>query len=366
MSARTILIVGASGVVGRAALEHFAARTATDGGSEAAVFGASRRPPDTASGVHVPLDLTDADGTRAALRTLPPVTHLIYAALYEQPGLLAGWTDPEQMDTNRRMLLHCLDALADHPLEHVSLLQGTKAYGAHVRVMRVPGREREPRVEHANFYWLQEDLLRERADAGRFGFTIWRPPVIFGHALGAPMNVLAALGVYAAVCRETGTPFGFPGGVCGPIDGVDARLLARAFDWAMAAPAARNATFNVANGDILHWPDLWPALADACGVAPAAPEPRALARWLPEHEDAWDRLRDRHDLAAPDLARFVGDSLIYADMLMGHGRTTPPPCTQLSTIALRQAGFADCMDSEDMVRDWIAQLQAARVLPPRD
>lgn len=355
MPTRRILVAGASGVVGRAALEHFAV---TD-----EVHGLSRRPPDTDAGVHHALDLTDRDACLATLAALPPFTHVVYAALHEQPGLLAGWTDPEQMRTNRQMLLNCLDALSDHPLTHVSLLQGTKAYGAHVQRMRVPGREREPRVEHPNFYWLQEDLLRERAAARAFAFTIWRPPVIFGHALGAPMNVLTALGVYAAVCRETGEPFGFPGGACGPIDGVDARLLARAFDWATHAATARDATFNVANGDVLYWPDLWPALADAFGVPAAPPTPRTLTEWLPARADAWERIRSREGLQAPPLPQFVGDSLIYTDMLMGVGRTEPPASTQLSTIALRQAGFADCIDSEDMMREWIARLQAARVLP---
>src|SRR5262249_45437385 len=117
-------------------------------------------------------------------------------------------------------------------LVHVSLLQGTKAYGAHVRPMKVPGRERDARVSHENFYWLQEDFIRDLARTSRWSYTIWRPPLIVGHAIGAPMNVMSVLGVYAAVRRAEGKPFSWPGGVTGPIDAVDARLLARAFAWA--------------------------------------------------------------------------------------------------------------------------------------
>ncbi|HSG89084.1 MAG TPA: NAD-dependent epimerase/dehydratase family protein [Pseudomonadales bacterium] len=350
-----VLIAGASGVVGRAALQHFAGLADT--------HGLSRRPPDTDAGSHHRLDLTDPVATRQVLADLPPITHLVFAALYEQPGLLAGWVDPEQMETNRRMLANCLDGLGDHPLEHVSLLQGTKAYGAHVQRMRVPGREREPRVLHPNFYWLQEDLLKARAVEAGFAWTIWRPPVIIGHALGAPMNLLAALGAYATICAETGEPFGFPGGACGPIDVVDARLLARAFAWATQAPQARNATFNVTNGDVLHWPDLWPELAAAFGLPVVDATPRVLAEWLPARADAWDRVRARERLTVPDLPSFVGDSAIYTDMLFGQGRTTPPAATLLSTIAIRQAGFAECIDSADMMREWIEALQAARALP---
>ncbi|MEE4298732.1 MAG: NAD-dependent epimerase/dehydratase family protein [Pseudomonadales bacterium] len=352
---RTVLVAGASGVVGRAALERLAPIHRT--------FGLSPRRPDTDAGTHLAVDLTDAAATRSALADLPPVTHVVYAALYEKPGLLAGWLEADQMEINRAMLANCLDGLADHPVEHVSLLQGTKAYGAHVMRMRVPGREREPRVEHPNFYWLQEDLLRERAAARAFTFTLWRPPVIVGHALGAPMNVLAVLGAYAAITRETGEGFAFPGGACGPIDIVDARLLADAFAWALDARAARGATFNVTNGDVVHWPDLWPALAEALSVPAAAPEPRPLASWLAERAESWERIRSRDGLLAPELAAFTGDSPIYADMLFGYGRSAPPPPTFLSPIALRRAGFQGCIDSEDMFSDWISRLQQARLLP---
>ena len=60
-------------------------------------------------------------------------------------------------------------------LEHVTLLQGTKAYGGHVGPMVVPGRERAPRHPHENFYWRQEDLLRDMAGGDAFRWTILRP-----------------------------------------------------------------------------------------------------------------------------------------------------------------------------------------------
>ena len=351
------LIVGASGVVGRAALAHFA--------QEGVAIGASRRPPAGLEAPHVAVDLSDAAAARALITELPAIDRVVFAALYEKPGLLAGWVEADQMETNRTLLAHCLDALAGHPIRHISLLQGTKASGAHVQRMRVPGREREPRVPHPNFYWLQEDLLRARAEERGFAYTIWRPPVIVGHALGAPMNVLAALAAYATIAQETGEGFAFPGGACSPIDAIDTRLLAAALAWAPGADAARNATFNVSNGDVLYWPDLWPALAHAFGIEAASPEPRALAEWLPARAGVWQEVCAREGLRAPSLEDFLGDSAIYADMLFGHGRDLPPPSTLLSTIALRKAGFSECVDSEDMFQDWIEQLRRARIIPAR-
>jgi hypothetical protein len=36
----------------------------------------------------------------------------------------------------------------------------------------------------------------------------------------------------------------------------------------------------------------------------------------------------------------------------------------VSTIKLRQAGFQDCIDTQDMLRKWFKRFQDARLLPP--
>jgi hypothetical protein len=279
------------------------------------------------------------------------------------------------MATNLAMLQNLLTPLLTSAkgLRHISLLQGAKAYGAHVGGMKVPGREREPRVEHPNFYWLQEDWLRARRATASWVLTIWRPPLIVGHAFGAPMNLLAVIGVYGALAQAQSRAFCWPGGPGRPLDVVDARLLASAFAWAagvdgIPAVASQDQTFNIANGDVFVAPDLWPRLARCFGLELGPAEPQLLQQTLPVQAEIWSELVRRHDLCAPGLMEFVGDSLIYADMFFGSGRraeqTKPLPSSLLSTIKLRQAGFAECMDTEDMFVDWLAQLQRARILPP--
>ena len=163
MTRKTVLVAGATGLVGYAALKHFAADP------DARVIALSRRTPPGFSGRHVSLDLTDPAACRAAAADLRDVTHLVYAALFELPGLVEGWRNDEQIVTNDRMLRNLLDCLmqAAPDLRHVTLLQGTKAYGVHVRPLRVPAREgRSEMHEQPNFYWAQEDYLRA-AQAGR-------------------------------------------------------------------------------------------------------------------------------------------------------------------------------------------------------
>ena len=170
----TILIAGASGVVGMAATEYFASLP------DWQVMALSRRPVSLPDGVvHVPVDLCDLTACESAAANLTGVTHVLFAALYELPELVAGWRDPRQMAVNEAMLKNLLDALTPKAkgLRHITILQGTKAYGGHVEPAPVPAKERWPRHWHENFYWLQEDLLRTRQPESSWTFSILRPQI---------------------------------------------------------------------------------------------------------------------------------------------------------------------------------------------
>lgn len=365
MERKTVLIAGATGVVGHAALEHFATRP------DWRVVAVSRRQPELPAGFdgeHLALDLDDTAACRAALAGRNDVSHVVYAALYEKPGLVRGWREADQMQRNLGMLRNLLEPLTgnDGAIRHVSLLQGTKAYGVHLHPVAVPARESSPRDPHENFYWLQEDWLRARAERAGFGFTIWRPQLVFGGQFGVAMNLIPVIGACATICRELGLPMPYPGGPSNILEATDARLLARAFAWAAEAPTALGATFNVTNGDVFVWRHVWPAICDALGVACGVDEPRQIARWLPAQEALWDRAVARHGLRPIRLPQLLGESHHYADFCFGyHAREAPPPVI-VSTIKLREAGFGACIDTERMFREWFGVLQARGVLPHRD
>jgi nucleoside-diphosphate-sugar epimerase len=362
MSTGRVVVFGASGVIGKAAARHFAA-TGWD------TIGVSRRDPGVAGVAHVALDLHDGEACRPALGGIPGVTHVVYAAMQEAPGLVEGWRDEELMTTNLAMLRHALDPILDDrrsSLAHVSLLQGSKAYGVHLEPVPVPLRETTPRHPHSNFYFLQEDHLRERQRGAGWALTILRPQVVYGDALGNPMNLIPAIGAYGAICRDRGRPLSFPGGAPHVSEAVDADLLAEVLAWAAVAPAARNETFNVANGDTFVWHYVWPAIADALGVDVGQPVPSRLAVEMRSEEERWAAVVDRYALRSPrSLRAFAGDSFAYADLLFGHGIDTPRLPTLTSTIKLRQAGFSGCRDTEEMFRRWLRRLQDDRLLPPR-
>jgi hypothetical protein len=62
------------------------------------------------------------------------------------------------------------------------------------------------------------------------------------------------------------------------------------------------------------------------------------------------------------MTDFVGGSWQYADMLFGASDRRALPAL-LSTVKLRQAGFAECIDTEDMFREWFQIFRERRLLP---
>ncbi|WP_422034100.1 NAD-dependent epimerase/dehydratase family protein [Reyranella sp.] len=362
MTRKKILVAGATGLVGHAALKHFAAVQGCD------VVAVSRRKPGETYGARwLPLDLTDSAACEALAPEFAGVTHLVYAALYERPGLVAGWQEEEQIRTNDLMLRNLMTPLerASSGLRHVALLQGTKAYGVHVHPLAVPARENRSEMhEQPNFYWNQERFLRERQQGKGWHWSILRPVLIVGDSVGSAMNVIPALGAYAAFMRKAGkTQLDYPGGVGRVARAVDADLLARAIAWSGEAAAARNEIFNVTNGDVFVWPNVWPAVADALGFEAGDHVPLALDREIRPREAEWAEICAEQGLKSGTLQEFVGLSFEYADYTMGYGRTEPGPAALVSTIKLMQAGFTEVMDTEAMFRKCFAQMQEKGLLP---
>lgn len=353
-----VLIAGALGVVGRAAMERFAAR------DDMNVVGVARRRADFApNGTWISADLRDRDATREALSMHRDVTHVVYAALNEQPDLVRGWRDAGNASLNTTMLKNTLDALADAPLEHVALMQGTKAYGVHTgRPMRVPAREDDAVRDHTNFYFDQQDLLDGYASRKGFGWTAFRPQIVLGVALGSAMNPVAALAAYALLLRERGLPLSYPGHAHLVTECTDARLIAAAIEWAWNEPRAHGEAFNIANGDVTVWANVFETLARHFDMPLGEASAITLSEAMPPHAALWRDIAKRENLKVPDLDALMGLSWQYADATWASRRPFPIP-PLVSTIKLRQYGFRDCIDTEQCILDHIDAMRALRYLP---
>ena len=348
---RTILVAGAQGVIGRAAASHFAGQPGTD------VIGLSRRAGLGVAGVQdVSVDLLDPADVRAKLAGLREVTHIVFGAYVEKP------TAAEKSTVNLALIRNLLDVVepAAPGLRHITFYQGGKAYGADLGPFKTPAREDDPRLMPPNFYYDQEDFLRERSAGKPWSFTALRPEAVCGFAVGNPMNLLMVIAVYAAISKELGLPLRFPGTEAAYralYQVTSADILAEAADWAGQTDAARGQIYNITNGDYFRWQHMWPKIARAFGMEVADPVPMPLATYMADKAPLWERMTERYDLQSVPYGALV--SWAFGDFLFASSFDNIS-----STIKARRAGFAACIDTEDMFTGFFDRLRTERTLPP--
>ncbi len=204
MAEKTALVVGSTGIVGLNLATHLAQQNW-------AVYGLARRP-TVSAGIHaVAADLLDPATLAAALKDIRP-THVYITTWMRQP------TEAENIRVNAAMVRNLLDAVSKLKfVEHVALVTGLKhylgpfeSYGKG-KLPATPFREEQGRLDIENFYYAQEDEVFAAAEREGFGWSVHRPHTIIGYAVGNAMNMGGTLAAYAAICRETGRPFLFPG-----------------------------------------------------------------------------------------------------------------------------------------------------------
>ncbi len=142
------LVVGGLGVSGFGIVQHLASRP------DWTVHAVSRRRPDDPAGAtwHS-CDLLDRDAVERALGGLRDITHIFYVAYLAKP------TFAEEVAPNLAMLVNTVEVIerASPNLQHVSLMQGTKAYGTHLGAYKTPARETDPRHMPPNYHYDQVD-----------------------------------------------------------------------------------------------------------------------------------------------------------------------------------------------------------------
>jgi nucleoside-diphosphate-sugar epimerase len=348
------LVVGVTGISGGNLAERLLA-------DRWEVLGLSRNPSGLDQRI-TPLaaNLEDADALASVVRGTAP-THVFFTTWSRRA------TEAENCDANGGMLRNLLEATAgERSIRHVALVTGLKHYlgpfEAYAKAQPdTPFSEEQPRLPYENFYYVQEDILFDAAERAGFTWSVHRPHTLIGWALGNAMNMGVTLAVYAAICRETGRPFHFPGSREqweAVTDVTAADLLADHLVWAATTPAAANQALNVVNGDVFRWRRMWPRLAVALEVEPRGfdGEPAPLEQQMSDVGGTWAEIVRRHGLRELDVERLASWWHTDADL----GRTIE---TFTDMGRSRRLGFLGVRDSESSFTGLFARLRAERVVP---
>ncbi|WP_332665149.1 SDR family oxidoreductase [Aeromicrobium sp.] len=349
-SNKVALVVGARGVIGGNLVDHLS----TIGGWD--VIGLSRRGgTDTDRVRHIAVDLLDEAATAAKLGGLTEVTHVFYAAYQDRP------TWAELVPPNLAMLVNTVKAVepAATDLQHVSLMQGYKVYGAHLGPFKTPAREDDPPHMPPEFNVDQQQFLEDRQRGKAWSWSAIRPSVVCGFALGNPMNLALVIATYATIAKELDVPLRFPGkpgAWTSLIEMTDAGLLAQATVWAATDPACANQAFNINNGDLFRWEDMWPSIAEFFQLRTAPPLPMSMDDVMSDKSAVWDAIVAKHALEPTpysDVSSWAFGDFVFAwdyDVIADGSKA-------------RRLGFHRHVDTRQMFLDIFTDLRRRNIIP---
>ncbi|GLX69789.1 SDR family oxidoreductase [Paenibacillus glycanilyticus] len=350
MASKTALVVGANGVIGRNLIEYIKTLP------EWNIIGLSRRGgEDSGRTRYIAVDLLDEEDTREKLRSLTGVTHIFYAAYQDRP------TWAELVPPNLAMLVNVVNAIEPIAanLQHISLMQGYKVYGAHLGPFKTPARETDAYHMPPEFNVDQQQFLERRQPGSSWTWSALRPSVVCGFALGNPMNLAMVIAVYAAMSKELGLPLRFPGkpgAYNSLLEMTDASLLARATVWAATDERCANQAFNITNGDLFRWNELWPKIAAYFGLETAPPLQMSLEVVMADKEALWNAMIEKYDLQT--ISYEDVSSWRFGDFVFSWDYDFFADGTKA-----RRFGFHDFIDTEQMFMDIFDDFRSRKIIP---
>ncbi|KFY16276.1 hypothetical protein V492_01452 [Pseudogymnoascus sp. VKM F-4246] len=356
--------------------------------------------PSTVKHRHV--DLTgDANSIANDLKGVE-AEYLFFAAYIQKDSEQENW------DVNGALLENFLEALkitgANKKLKRVLLVTGAKQYGVHLGQTKNPMEESDPWLTGAewppNFYYNQQEILKKQAADGGWEWVVTYPNDVIGMARGNFMNLATTLGIYATISKEMNQELAFPGSETfyTRFDTfTSSKLHAQFALWAIFEPKAANRAFNVVNGDVQSWQNLWPKLAarfkckipadqftrpssfaasttlsrapiDAlaseiglkgtAAVKPSTLDQRIqLSKWSKDAKvnKVWEEVAAREGL---DKEAFGHATWAFLDFVLGRSYDLV-----LNMTEARKLGFEGFVDSWDALDETFTELEEAGVLP---
>eukprot|EP00891_Asterochloris_glomerata_P009922 jgi/Astpho2/9922/Aster-06629 len=322
------------------------------------VYGIARRALTPGSKVtKISVDLSHRDKAIESLAKCKDATHLFFCA-YQSTGSFS-----KDVAVNVSMFTNMIEAAeaAGCKLQHVHFVSGTKWYGNHIGPIKTPSREDDPRAMPPNFYYNFEDYCTQRvADGAPWTWSSVRPNPVCGFSTGSVMNLTMTLAVYASICKAQGLPFRFPGtpqAYHALLEVIDVELLAESMQWCSTQKSCQNRSFNVSNGDVFRWSEVWPILGEWFGLKTAEPQHFSMVDLLADQEGTWAELQEAHGLQPIPYNEIA--TWAFGDWVFGQEQDWFSNVTRM-----RQTGFQGMqIDSRDMFLRQFQELRAEKIIP---
>lgn len=365
------------------------------------IYALSRRPPNgewPSYVEHVSMDFLKSPETLAAqMKEKGIKSDYVFFFSYIQPAAKEGgdlWSAAEELvKINTTLLQNFLDALvlSDTVPKSFLLQLGAKYYGTHLGPTAVPQEESDPRVHlEPNFYYPQEDLLKEFCQKHNCNWVTTRPSWVPGAVPDAAMNVVLPLAIYATVQKYLGQPLEFPADLTAWETAQtmsSAQMNCYLAEWAVLTPGAQNESFNATDDCAFTWGKFWPKLAAKYQMPWKGPDlddsafreseskfnppPRGfgppgkqrvkftLTEWAkrPEVQKAWKEIAAKHDLRQKELwdtDRVFG----FTDIAM-----TWSIALYFSTTKAKKLGFFGFVDSNESIFKVIDEFADLKMVP---
>ena len=177
------------------------------------------------------------------------------------------------------------------------------------------------------------------------------------------MSLLPTIAVYGTLMKELGLEMHFPGTEAAyeaPMEVCDARVLADAMFHISTHSDAGNAAYNINNGDIFRWSDVWPKLCEeGFGVKAGRPlNVGDLTQAMSVYENVWGEIAKKHGLKEilyKKLATWKFMEFVFQ---------MPSSGWFSNTIKLRRAGYHGMVvDSGESMVAGLQEMRANKIIP---
>lgn len=214
-----------------------------------------------------------------------------------------------------------------------------------------------------NFYYNMQDYCEDRRhDGAKWTWSSLRPNPVAGVSRGSYMNIVVSIALYATMCKEQHLPLRFPGSdfTWNAVNDVtDVDLLSEASIHVSTHKQCENQAYNINNGDLFRWKDLWPKIAKHFGLETGPNLHINLVSIMntPEKKDIWAKTVKKYGLEPTGWEELA--TWPFADFVFNQPSDWFQNCNKL-----KQTGFDGMkIDTDQMYIRLFREMAQKRFIP---